>query len=111
MNTARTITATILIITTLYAGLTCSEELNSDDPIVASFERELNREPTPARPVQRNAISQDELYAVLNSVHWSSPEQLVKVLSTCQAEANQEEGKGRGQRSAYIARCVTLAAR
>ena len=45
------------------------------DPIVEQFERELNREPGPARPVERSAIDEDELYQVVNSVHWTGEDE------------------------------------
>lgn len=38
----------------------------SDDPVVASFERELNHEPAPRKAVERDDIDDDELYARIN---------------------------------------------
>ncbi len=44
------------------------------DQIIESFERELNREPGPARPAERTSIDEDVLYHTANSVHWTDEE-------------------------------------
>lgn len=48
-----------------------SSSLNSDDPVVASFSRELNRKPGLAAPAERSMIDEDELYRLVNSPHWT----------------------------------------
>ena len=45
--------------------------MNDPDPILESFERELNHEPSPAPGARRDEILEDELYKTLNSVHWT----------------------------------------
>ena len=44
---------------------------NSDDPVAASFTRELNRKPGPAAPALQSMIDEDELYHLANSPHWT----------------------------------------
>ena len=44
----------------------------SEEPVVASFQRELNRKPGPSAPARRESIEQDELYELLNQTHWSA---------------------------------------
>ena len=41
------------------------------DPVVASFERELARQPVQAAPVRRDAIANDVLYRTMNEIHWT----------------------------------------
>jgi hypothetical protein len=41
------------------------------DPVAASFERELNRQPVPETPSFREAIDQDVLYRRINRARWS----------------------------------------
>ena len=52
-------------------SLAARQSQNLPDPVLESFERELNREPVPAAPVRREAIDGDELYRTINSVAWS----------------------------------------
>ncbi len=56
----------------LLFAFTSAEEVLEDDQIVASFERELNREPTPASVVTRSTIEGDILYEAINTIHWST---------------------------------------
>ena len=46
-------------------------DTSGNDAILASFERALNYEPAHARRVLRRSIGEDELYKLLNQVHWS----------------------------------------
>ena len=41
------------------------------DPVIASFERELERQPVPAAPATGHAIEEDVLYDTVNEVHWT----------------------------------------
>jgi len=41
-------------------------DLNPRDPVVASFERDLGRESTPARPASRDDVAGDPLYGYVN---------------------------------------------
>lgn len=41
------------------------------DPVIASFERELDRQPVPAAPPTGQAIEEDVLYDTVNEVHWT----------------------------------------
>jgi hypothetical protein len=108
----KVVVSAALISINLITATAMSEELDSSDPIAASFERMLNHEPPRNTIPQGGAIEQDVLYAVLNSIHWSSPEKLIEVLGTCQVEADDRaDVKSEGQRSTYIARCITLATR
>lgn len=45
--------------------------LQAADPVIASFERELNH--APAKPVaaRREAIDNDVLYRSMNKIHWT----------------------------------------
>jgi hypothetical protein len=42
------------------------------DPILESFERDMTREPTPAAPVSRDSIDEDELYETINTIQWTT---------------------------------------
>ena len=68
------------LVASIFAGLTRDNRnatpaalmnASEPDPIIESFEREFNREPGPARPVERTAIDEDVLYHTANSVHWT----------------------------------------
>ena len=41
------------------------------DPILQSFEREMNRVPTPTAPVRRDDIERDRLYEMINAARWT----------------------------------------
>ena len=41
------------------------------DPVVASFERQMNHRPAPPRPARRDDIDDDVLYRTMNRIHWS----------------------------------------
>ena len=53
------------------------------DPIVASFERELDREPTPRQWVRRDSIDQDELYRTINTAQWTAGTQTARAVPDC----------------------------
>jgi len=63
---------------------------NDPDPVVQSFERELNREPAPAAPVRRDSIDEDQLYQAVNSVHWTADEH-TNTEPTDSEETNDDE--------------------
>ena len=42
-----------------------------DDPVAASFERELNHEPAPRKETKREDIDSDELYKRVNEPLWT----------------------------------------
>ena len=42
------------------------------DEVVSSFNRDLTRQPGPARPVNRESIDEDVLYRTMNSIHWTT---------------------------------------
>ena len=44
---------------------------NEPDPVLESFEREFNHEPSPVPRARRDDILEDELYGALNSIHWT----------------------------------------
>lgn len=48
---------------------------NEPDPILESFERELDHEPAPAPRARREDIAGDELYKAVNSIHWTRSDQ------------------------------------
>ncbi len=48
-----------------------SDPAPSADPVLAAFERELNHEPAPPKPVRRDSIDDDLLYRRMNRIHWS----------------------------------------
>jgi len=69
MNTRCIIT--LLTIAALLAGaLSSAAETRpapaSADAVVASFQRDLDREPPPARPITRDDVAADVLYAYVN---------------------------------------------
>lgn len=69
--------AGVVILTTALIAHTfsgaASREPAKQDPVLAGFERNLNYEPTQPSRVLRSSIEQDELYEMLNRVHWSRP--------------------------------------
>ena len=48
-----------------------TELQQESDPVIASFERELDRQPVPAAPPTGEAIEEDVLYDTVNEVHWT----------------------------------------
>ncbi len=62
------------------------------DEVVSSFNRELARQPGPARPVTRGAIDEDVLYRTMNSIHWSGePTVLLKAAETDSKGSHEAE--------------------
>ena len=55
-----------LLLAVLSVDVVASNSDDSSDPVVASFERELNHEPTPAQDVTRDDIDDDVLYTLVN---------------------------------------------
>ena len=51
------------------------EVVAETDPVALSFVRDMNREPTPAAPIQRESIADDELYEMINTIRWTTEEQ------------------------------------
>jgi hypothetical protein len=49
-------------------------ELLENDQVVASFEREMNHEPSPAPAPTRSVIDDDLLYRTINPTQWSMAE-------------------------------------
>lgn len=52
----------------------CNEAENvrvAHDPVVSSFERDLNRQPTPTDKPRRESIDEDVLYKEMNAIHWT----------------------------------------
>lgn len=45
--------------------------VSSRDQVLASFDRELAHEPGAAAPVLRESVSDDQLYRMLNTTHWT----------------------------------------
>lgn len=66
-----TATLTTLVVLVLLAFLAGQPAANEPDPILKSFERELNHEPSPVPTARRDSIDTDELYRIVNSAHWS----------------------------------------
>ena len=63
----KTVTATICLIASGLTPAMADEITNeTDDPIVASFERELNHKPIAAQPATRADIDEDVLYELVN---------------------------------------------
>ena len=60
-----------------------SQEPAPADQVLASFERELNREPVPARPATREFINDDVLYRTMNAAHWTEYERMERALESC----------------------------
>ncbi len=116
MNVVKTAATVIAVTIGAFAGFAATgafaDRATEIDPVLASFERAFNHEPVVASVAVREAIEDDVLYAELNSVHWSSPEQIVEVLGGCQSEvAEAIAGKSEAVRTAYLASCIKMAAR
>ena len=60
------------------------------DEIVGSFNRELARQPGPARPVTRKAIDEDVLYRTVNSIHWTEEPTVFLTPAETDSEASHE---------------------
>ena len=100
-----------LFATAFTMSIAAADDEVTSDPVVASFDRELNRELTPASMPTRKEIDQDELYVMLNAIHWSSPELAAEALAACQVEVSDDTlDVIEDKRTAYIARCVANAA-
>ena len=52
-----------------------TELQQESDPVIASFERELERQPVPAAPPTGQAIEEDVLYDTVNEVHWTQDDE------------------------------------
>ena len=72
-------------------GLAVAEQPseNDPDPVVQSFERELNHESAPAAPVRRDSVDEDQLYQAINPVHWTANEQ-----TNTESTDNEEKNDG-----------------
>ena len=57
---------TWLLVAAFSVDAIASSDNDADDPVVSSFERELNREPAPAKDVTRDEIDEDVLYTLVN---------------------------------------------
>lgn len=62
--------AVVSILGTVRAAPVQQTEANPD-PILMSFERELNHQPVPVAKARRDSIDQDLLYREVNSVNWT----------------------------------------
>jgi len=60
------------------------------DPVAMSFVRDLNREPVPSAPVQREAIEHDELYEMINTIRWTAEEQDVPPAEITEEKSDDE---------------------
>lgn len=71
--------AAVFIATLVIDALTLDVSVRRDgehepsgaDQVVASFERELNRQPSPAGRPRREAVEDDVLYRAVNEIHWT----------------------------------------
>ena len=60
------------LLAALLLGIATSNTAPTEpDPVLESFERELNHEPAPTARVKRDEIDNDELYELVNAVHWT----------------------------------------
>jgi len=80
--------ATVVLIGLVGAGLSVSDLQTREgtDPVIQSFERDFNREPVPTAPIRRESINSDELYRMVNSVHWTAE-------TTTDATIDEPEGR------------------
>ena len=71
--TAATIVTGIAMVSILVNSENPSVQLSDmgPDPVLMSFERELNHEPAPATRARGESVDQDLLYRTVNSVHWT----------------------------------------
>lgn len=46
------------------------------DPVVSSFERDLNRQPIPTAMPRRESIDEDVLYKEMNAIHWTEKQDI-----------------------------------
>lgn len=62
----------IAVLAVLLLGVVASQRAFTEpDPVLASFERQFDREPVTAARPSGDAIDDDELYERLNAVHWT----------------------------------------
>lgn len=61
---------TTLVVLVLLGLATNHPAVNEPDPVVESFERMLDHKPPKSANPRREAIDTDELYRIVNSVHW-----------------------------------------
>lgn len=76
------------------APATPAQEPQASDPVITSFERVLSHEPGPPAPVRGESIEHDELYEVLNRVHWKQDDTAVlsdATLTNTKGGADDEE--------------------
>jgi hypothetical protein len=116
MNTRNLTTSVFLGIFLLTgAGSLLGDRLNTNsdegiDPVVASFNREFQHEATPMAPTRQLSIGEDRLYKTLNAVHWTSQDETVQVLGSCQAEFARDSQQGfekrMSERSDFLADCI-----
>lgn len=68
----------IVAMTLLLGAFANADDILEKDQVIASFERALNHDATPASAVTRSAIRDDVLYRALNAIHWSTPQEVAK---------------------------------
>jgi hypothetical protein len=77
----------ISIATTCWAGEPANHAEDQDaknaDPVVASFDRDMQREAVPMAPAHGSAIAADQLYKALNPVHWTNTKKTVHEADPC----------------------------
>ncbi len=61
------------------------------DQVQQSFERELNHEPAPPAKIRRESIDDDELYSIVNSVHWTRTDQEAAKAEEAAADETDED--------------------
>ena len=61
-----------------------SSDASGNDQVLASFERELNHSPVPARPARGESIDSDVLYRDINSVNWSRRDDVYRAIKNCE---------------------------
>ena len=62
---------TAFVVLVVFGFVTVHRAAKAPDPILQSFERELNHEASPAAKARRDSIDIDVLYSIVNSPHWT----------------------------------------
>ncbi len=83
-------TPVMLVVLGWATGFPVADDPESD-PILRSFERELNHEPSPAAKARRESIDTDELYSMVNSVHWTQHDPDAKDVQETAARGTDDE--------------------
>ena len=78
-----------VLIASVTLGAANASALEPHEPVLASFERQFNHQPTPAAPATNAAIEDDALYRIVNTALWTPAEE-DPVLASFEREFNHQ---------------------